>query len=95
MRVFFAPVRRGYYRGNPVSSFQVELGYAVCLPVIDGADPCTVEGSMVLNVADDLSNLYAQAWAGLLELCAASSWDPPQKQDVFLYTNTTLDKVLP
>ena len=95
MRVFLSPVRRGYYRGNPASTFQVEMGYAICLSVIDGADPYTFEGSMVLNVADNLSDLYSQAWAGLLDLCAANSWDPPSKQDVFLYTNTTLDKVLP
>jgi hypothetical protein len=95
MRIFLSPVRRGYYRGNPVSAFQVEMSYAVCLPADGEVDPSTAEGSLVLNVADDLSDLYAKAWSSLLDLCSANSWGTPVKQDVFLYTNTTLDKVLP
>jgi hypothetical protein len=95
MKVFLSPIRRGYYRGSPSTSFQVEVNYSVCLPGTESADPDTEEGVMILTVADDLSDLYSVAWAQLQAICTANGWGNPQKQDVFIYDSTTLDKVLP
>lgn len=95
MKVFLSPVRRGYYNGNPTTGFKVEMSYAVCLPANGDVNPDTEEGVMVLLVNEDLSDMYAKAWEELQELCVSNNWGTPQKQNVFLYTNTTLDQVLP
>lgn len=95
MKVFLSPVARGYYRGAPSTYLQVEMRYAVCLPAAGDNPPDTEEGVMVLTVNENLSDMYAQAWAELQELCAVNGWGTPQKQDVVLYTFSTLNEVLP
>lgn len=99
VKVFLQVIKRGYYRGNPPTAFEIELGYSVCLSsgLMPFDDPHTEEGAMLMQFPLDTTPaaVYQKAWEMIQETCLGNGWEVPKKSDVYAWIPLTLADLLP